>query len=579
MKPMMRRREFLFSSARYLGAGAVYSALPLDWAKAAPPENSMAIALNQVGYLPARSKHASVKVRATSFGVRSVAGDRVVYRGQLSAPEADAASGDTLQTADFSALTTPGNYVLEIDSGEKSPAFRIAGDVYRNALRLTMRAFYGQRCGCHVDLGGGYAHPVCHLSAAYHASSGKSGPLQNRGGWHDAGDYGRYIVNSGISTGTLLWAWELYQGTLRKLALQIPESGGKLPDFLAEVRWNLDWMTTLQDVDGGVWHKQTSLQFCPFIMPQDDTLTSYVIGTGAPAYKGTCASANFAAVMAIAARCYGAYDAAYAKRCLAAARKAWEWATSNPDVVFHNPPDVGTGEYGDDDCGDELLWAAAELWRTTGDAEYQKAFAAAAGKAESITITAPSWSALSALAYWTYALASPKDALGLQSAIQDATIKAAEALVANSNSNGYGNTLTAADYVWGSNGVAGNHSLLLLMANHFHANNGFVEAALGNLHYLIGRNCFGISWVTQLGSRPFLHPHHRPSVADHLPTPWPGLLSGGPNGHPADPVAKALPPGPPMRMWVDDQGAYSVNEVAINWNAPLVFLLAGVNSL
>jgi endoglucanase len=248
MKPMMRRREFLFSSARYLGVSAVYSALPsaLTRAKAAPLETTTgsAVALNQVGYLPARSKRASVDVRAASFAIRSVTGNDVAYRGQLSPPAADAASGDTLQTADFSALTAPGSYVLELDSGQKSPAFRVAGDVYSDALRLTTRAFYGQRCGCRVDLGGGYVHSVCHLSAAYHPSSGKSGALQNRGGWHDAGDYGRYIVNSGISTGTLLWAWELYQRSLSKLALQIPESGGKLPDFLAEIRWNLDWMLT-----------------------------------------------------------------------------------------------------------------------------------------------------------------------------------------------------------------------------------------------------------------------------------------------------------------------------------------------
>jgi endoglucanase len=576
---MMRRREFLFSSARCLGAGAVSLAVPAVWNKAAAAPLESAIALNQLGYLPALPKRASVKAKAASFVVRSMSGNDIVYRGQLSAPAADAASGDTLQTADFSALHTPGRYILELDSGQQSMPFHIAADVYHDALRLTSRSFYGQRCGCHVDLGGGYSHPACHLSAAYHSSSGKSGPLHNRGGWHDAGDYGRYIVNSGVSTGTLLWAWELYQNTLSKLPLQIPESGGKLPDFLAEIRWNLDWMLTLQDTDGGAWHKQTSLQFCPFIMPQNDTLTSYVIGTGAPAYKGTCATADFAAVMAIAARCYGAYDSAYAKRCLIAARRAWEWCVRNPDVLFHNPVGIGTGEYGDDDCGDEILWAAAELWRTTGDAEYQKAFIAAAGKPESITIIAPSWSTPSALAYWTYALSERKDAAGLQGAIQQATIKAAESLAENSNRDGYGNTLAESDYTWGSNGVAANQSMLLLIAHRFHSERSFAEAALNNLHYLLGRNCFGISWVTQLGSRPFLHPHHRPSAADHIPEPWPGLLSGGPNAHPADPVAKTLPPGPPMRMYVDDQGAYSVNEVAINWNAPLVFLLAAANSL
>ena len=107
-----------------------------------------------------------------------------------------------------------------------------------------------------------------------------------------------------------------------------------------------------------------------------------------------------------------------------------DWCTRNPKILFHNPPDVSTGEYGDTDCADEMLWAAAELWRTTGETEYQKAFVAAAGKPESIVIAAPSWSDLAAMAYWTYALAGRKDAIGLQSAIQQATIKAAESLAA-----------------------------------------------------------------------------------------------------------------------------------------------------
>jgi endoglucanase len=583
MKRMMHRREFLLSSARYLGAGAVTFATSPSWnrALAASPESvpASAIALNQVGYLPSFPKVASVNVRATSFAVRSTSHRDAVYHGMLTAPVHDAASGDAIQIADFSELRTPGDYLVELDSGQRSAPIRIAEDAYRDALRLTTRALYGQRCGCSVNLGNGYAHPACHLSAGYHTSSGKDGTLHNHGGWHDAGDYGRYIVNSGISTGTLLWAWELYQRTLGKLPLEIPESGGKIPDFLAEIRWNLDWMLTLQDQDGGVWHKQTSLQFCPFVMPQDDTLTSYVIGTGSAPYKSTCASADFAAVMAIAARCYSTFDSPYAQRCLAAARKTWAWCTRNPDVKFRNPPDVGTGEYGDDDCSDELLWASAELWRTTGDAEYQKAFAAAAGKPDSIKITVPDWNSLSSLAYWAYAIAPRKDPAGLRSAIQEATVKAAEALVANSNSNGYGSTLAASDYVWGSNGVAGNQAMLLFIANQFHANSSFVDAALNNLHYLVGRNCFGISWVTQLGVRPFQHPHHRPSAADHIGEPWPGLLSGGPNARPADAVAKTLPSGPPMRMYIDDQAAYSMNEIAINWNAPLVFLLAAANSL
>ncbi len=134
------------------------------------------------------------------------------------------------------------------------------------------------------------------------------------------------------------------------------------------------------------------------------------------------------------------------------------------------------------------------------------------------------------------------------------------------------------DYVWGSNSVAANQSLLLWMANQFHPDGNTRETILNNLHYLFGRNCFGVSWVTHLGVRPFEHPHHRPSVADGIAAPWPGLLSGGPNARGGDRIANSLERRLPMRCWVDDERAYSLNEIAINWNAPLVFLLAAANS-
>jgi endoglucanase len=540
------------------------------------------IALNQVGFLPGRAKRAAVVVDAASSGeagavpfrVVEAASGRKVFEGTLSAARTDAASGDTVAWADFSALKRPGTYRVEA-CGQSSDAFAVTDDVYRHALWLTTRAFYGQRCGCAVDLGGGYRHPACHLTGAYHATSGRSGAVPNAGGWHDAGDYGRYVVNSGISTGTLLWAWEMWPEALRGLKLEIPESGGKVPDFLAEVRWNLQWMLSLQDADGGVWQKQTSEYFCAFIMPQDDALTSYVIGTGSAPYKSTAATADLASVAGIAARCYREFDAAFADRCLAAARKAWAWAMANPNVVFRNPPGISTGEYGDRTLSDELLWASAELYRTTGEAQYEKAFVG--GVPEELTVSAPGWNSVAPMAYWTYAMSGRGDAK-MSKRIAQATADAAKLRMLRAQENGYGNTLRVEEYHWGSNSGAGNDALLLLMADRLQKSPEAVETALGNLHYLVGCNCHGVSWVTQLGVRPFLHPHHRPSAADGIEAPWPGLLSGGPNAYGGDAVANAMPKQPPMKMWVDDQRAYSMNEVAINWNAPLVFLLAAANS-
>ena len=497
------------------------------------------------------------------------------HQGHLDAAAHDAASGDTVAIADVSKLSAPGTYRLEI-CGKQSDTFSIGEDVYAPALRLTMRAFYGQRCGCNVDLGGGYHHPACHMDGAFHASSGRSGKLENSGGWHDAGDYGRYVVNSGISTGTLLWAWELYPEPLRNLKLDIPESGGPLPDYLAEIRWNLNWMLSLQDeTDGGVWHKQTSESFCAFIMPEKDKLTSYVIGTASDPYKSTGATADLAAVAAIAARCFRPYDAPYADRCLSAARRAWSWAVAHPRVLFTNPAHITTGGYGDRNCADEILWASAELFRITGEAQYEHAFFEALP--DDVAMDEASWGSVAPLAYWTYAMAGKANRF-VRAGIVEATKEAAMLRILRSRKNGYGNSLRLHDYRWGSNSAAANDGLLLLMAHHFEADPAAVDAAMANLHYLVGCNCHGVSWVTQLGHRPFMRPHHRPSAADGIDAPWPGLLSGGPNAGGGDAVANKLPKQPPMKMWVDDERAYSLNEIAINWNAPLVFLLAGANS-
>ena len=545
------------------------------------PAGATEVKVDQVGYLPAAPKIAIVaaKAPATRFTVRRAADDAVAFEGVLKAPVDDADSGDHVQTADFTPLAESGRYLLDVPGVGRSPEFTIGRDAYARAFYLALRSFYGQRCGIAVDLGSefpGYAHAPCHLEGAFHASSGKTGVRKPTGGWHDAGDYGRYVVNSGITTGTLLWAYELFGDRVRNVNLHIPESGNGTPDILNEVRWNLDWMLSMQDDDGGVWHKQTSEGFCGFVMPEKDTLPSYVIGTGAEPSKSSCATADLAAVAAIAARVYRPFDAAFSDRCLRAARQAWLWLDAHPDVLFKNPKGVSTGEYGDRDCGDEHLWASAELWRTTGDDIYHRYFLdhVAPYRAAIRATSPPAWPSVAPMALWTYVLGARKDA-SLAEGIRHDSKAAADAIVERSNHNGYRISLTPSDYVWGSNGVAANYGVQLLLANMLRADPRYVDAAMDNLHYLLGRNAASLSFVTQVGANPFRHPHHRPSGADDKSEPWPGLLSGGPDRSRQDPAMAKLLDLPPAKMYLDEEASYATNEIAINWNAPLVFLLSG----
>jgi endoglucanase len=549
--------------------------------EATPPATTptLDIKVDQAGYLPEAPKVALVvaKAAAGDFSVRRADGS-VAFRGKLASPAEDPDTGDRVQAADFTKLAEGGTYSLDVPGVGRSWDFAIGPGVLSRPFYLAMRSFYGQRCNIAVDLGRefpGYTHPACHREGAYHASSGKSGPVKPSGGWHDAGDYGRYVVNSGISTGTLLWTWEIFGKRLDKLGLDIPESGNGVPDILNEVRWNLDWMLSMQDADGGVWQKQTSDKFCGFVMPEADTLVSYVIGTGKDPYKSSCATADFAAVMAIAARVYRPFDAAYAERCLEAARKAWDWVDAHPDVVFKNPAGVSTGEYGDADCGDERFWAAAELWRTTGSDAYHRFFLTHVVDFRR-TIRPdgpPGGSQVAPMALWTYVLAGGKDAQAVAAIRQD-SLAAADEIVARTARNAYHVSLTSGQYVWGSNGIAANYGLQLVVANLLKPEPRYIHAALDDLHYLLGRNAFSLSWVTQVGAHPYRHPHHRPSGADNNPEPWPGLLSGGPNRVRQDRVLQALPSLPPAKMYADEEASYASNEIAINWNAPLVFLLA-----
>ncbi|MGO4881571.1 MAG: glycoside hydrolase family 9 protein [Bryobacteraceae bacterium] len=555
---------------------AIFLLAPLCAFAASPTTD---IKVDQVGYLPHSPKLAMVSsaTLAKEFSVRRAANDSVAFHGRLAEPVTDKDSGDLIQIVDFTRLERPGKYYLEVPGVGRSWEFSIGPDVFARAFYLSMRSYYGQRCGAAVDLGDqfpGYKHAACHLEGAYHASSGKTGPHVSAKGWHDAGDYGRYVVNSGITTGTLLWAWEMFGDRVKDVKLNIPESGNGTPDILNEIRWNLDWMLSMQDDDGGVWQKQASERFCDFIPPEKDTFTSYVIGTGKAPYKSSCATGDFAAVMAIAARVYKPFDAAYAQKCERAARQAFAWQEKHPDVIFRNPPGVSTGEYGDDDCADEHLWAAAELWRTTGGEPYEKYFLDhySAFRKTVNPNGPPDWGHVAPLALWTYALGHGKNADAIAAITKDA-VSAAQQIAERTAHDPYRISLTSADYIWGSNGVAANYGMQLLVANALQPDPRFVETALDNLHYLLGRNTFSLSWVTQLGQNPYRHPHHRPSAG--LPEPWPGLLSGGPNRGRQDDAMKKLPNGPPAKMYLDEQASYASNEVAINWNAPLVFVLAG----
>jgi len=135
----------------------------------------------------------------------------------------------------------------------------------------------------------------------------------------------------------------------------------------------------------------------------------------------------------------------------------------------------------------------------------------------------------------------------------------------------------ARDFIWGSNSVAANQGVLLINAFLLTRERKYVDGAVGNLDYLLGRNATGYCFITGMGSRSPMHPHHRPSVADGIVPPVPGLLVGGPN--PGRQDLQVYTMTEPETAYLDSDRAYASNEIAINWNAPLVYLAGAVEAL
>jgi len=187
-----------------------------------------------------------------------------------------------------------------------------------------------------------------------------------------------------------------------------------------------------------------------------------------------------------------------------------------------------------------------------------------------------SWGQVAPLAYWSYYFSGRDDCdPAILELIRRSTLDAARTVSERTAQSPWRHSLLRKNFIWGSNSVALNYSLLLRIADRMEPTPAFRDSAMDNLHYVLGRNAFDVCWVTRLGTHPMQHPHHRPSASNPPDQPWPGLLSGGPNAGRQDPVLRRLPDNtPPGLCWVDERGSYAGNEVAINWNAPLVFALS-----
>lgn len=525
------------------------------------------INLNQVGYLPNAVKVAVMNGDAITdkASVVDCATGKAVYEGDVASASMNKSTGRNEARFDFSSVTAPGTY--KIVAGDKeSFEFKIGADVYDEAFKASLRMFYLQRCGMELtsDLAGDYAHPACHTEKA--TIFGTSEKIDVSGGWHDAGDYGRYVVSGAKAAADLMLAYKLYPQAFDD-ALNIPESGNGVPDVLDEVRYELDWLFKMQNSEGGVYHKVTCANFPGFVMPEEETEELIVTPVS------TTATADFAAVMAMASTVYAEFDMPYSQRCLDAATRATNYLEKHKSVEgTKNPDGIVTGEYPDDKDIDERIWAYAELYKATGETVYDEEFSKLMQSGASCAADL-GWQGVSAYAGYAYLSAPVKGKF--YDAVLASFMSGIAEVEATASTDSYNSSLK--EYPWGSNMTIANNGMYVLLYDKIAGYQKGDEIARQQLNYLLGTNGTGYCFLTGFGTLSPTAPHHRPSQAKKAAVP--GMVAGGPNQNLEDPYAQnVLADTAPALCYADSDQAFSLNEVTIYWNSPVVFLFAYVKS-
>jgi endoglucanase len=559
------------------------------------PDTGPRVRVNQVAYVPKGPKAATVVTTATSalpWQLRD-AGGRVVANGRTTPRGVDVSSGQNVQTIDFGFFGRKGKgYTLTAD-GETSRPFDIDASAYAALRTDALKFYYTQRSGIAIDdaLRPGYGRPAGHVDVPPNLGDGNvpcqpgvcDYRLDVRGGWYDAGDHGKYVVNGGISVWELLNAYERHPG-VRKVGLTLPTSGDRTPDLLDEARWELEFLLRMQvpadkPYAGMAHHKMhdaawTGLPLLPHLDPQPRELHPV----------STAATLNLAATAAQAARLYKPFDAAFAQRALTAARTAYAAAKANPALYAPESDGVGGGAYNDAKVSDDFYWAAAELFLTTGERQYSAdVLSSPEHTADVFGAGAFDWGNTAAAGRLSLALV-PNRLPGL-AAVKASVVAGAEKYLTIQRQHAYGVPYAPANNMWdwGSNSIILNNMVVIAAAHELTGRDRYRDGVLTGLDYMFGRNALNMSYVTGYGEVNS-HNQHSRWYADQLdpalPNPPVGTLAGGPNSSIQDPYAQSKLTGCVAQFcYIDDIQSWSTNELTINWNAPLAWIAAYVAGL
>jgi poly(3-hydroxybutyrate) depolymerase len=489
------------------------------------------IHIDQFGYPTAATKIATITnpltgynnnetfIPSTTYRLRRSSDHQTVFTANIAAwnnGNTHDQSGDRAWWFDFSNYQTPGTYyVFDSIQNVRSYDFVISDCVYEEALKISTKTFYYQRCG--VDKDAQYSHAghsdamACHIGALqdtdcrlYSSPTNATTSRNLSGGWHDAGDYNKYVNFTYAPLVSMLLAYE-EQPNVWTDDFDIPESGNGVPDLLDEVKFELDWLLKMQQANGSVLSVVGVENYASASPPSADVVRRLY----GPAT--TSASYTAAAVFALAAIQYNALGmTAYATTLQTAATNAYNWATANANVTFYNENIIAAGEQEVDgyETNARHLAAAVFLYALTNNSTYKSYVEANYTNMH--------------LLQWTFAYvfeSTHQDALLYYTNLSGVTASVATAIrnaysssiqnyqdhlpAYNNQSDAYRAYLSTDNTTWGSNQHKAQQGNMFQAMNHYGLNainaSKYSQASAGFLHYLHGTNPINICYLSNMG--------------------------------------------------------------------------------
>ena len=505
--------------------------------------------INQVAYMTNLEKEVVFNYNPGNyFGVYD-SDNNLVYVSDVSKAIYEKDSNETLYRGFFKDFNGSGTYYIKSEFGNYSYDFNVGDDVYDELLESAIHFLYLQRCGQEIDdeyLG----HGICHDDLAKFWSYTKDINLDLSGGWHDAGDYGKYLVTTNKVIADLEFSY-LY-------------GDNKSDSLLSELKYGLDFVLKTQTDYGATYNKVVTQNFADFVSPEYDTNQVYAL------YPWTLTTASFAGVAGLAYKIYKDSDSEYANKCLEAHNKAIEYLMENDSSSNQrNPDEFNVGTYYDDNESDERLFAYSVAYKINKDNKYLD-------KIKELFNSGIDTGSKTANCR-VYAYISLLDSLDMTSDFY-VTVKDKLKDECNSLADGIGANVYAypySSYLWGSNQHVSDGINELLLGARYLKDERYLVRASESINYILGMNTLDMSFVYGFGYNYPSTIHSRLANSKGVRTIKGAMVNG---------VSQYLSEGivgdyfdessPIAKRFVDNKDSYSNVEPAINYNSALILSLS-----